>query len=253
MADAIRWPGDHGPATATPSRHARSLRRTMTIDGHRPDGPHGEVVLNGLARDLCTDALGAASVAATHRLEVRAYFISDQCVHAISAEPSEAALALLVGVGSRSGFRRAVGQALPSSLGDGSLLSLMLDEVPIVTSLSRLALLHSDAIDMTPGSGDPANRRSGKVDICAGWESGSSMSQRIAMGRKPLLPPARRALRLTSPTTPSRGTRWHHDLHAPQRPPAVARRRACAHDPAPLTDRRIGGSSGLTAPVLRIA
>lgn len=206
MADAIRWPGDHGPATATPSRHARSLRRTMTIDGHRPDGPHGEVVLNGLARDLCTDALGAASVAATQRLEVRADFISDQCVHAISAEPSEAALALLVGVGSRSGFRRAVGQALPSSLGDGSLLSLMLDEVPIVTSLSRLALLHSDAIDMTPGSGDPANRRSGKVDICAGWESGSSMSQRIAMGRKPLPTPGTPSPPLDVPDDP---IAWH--------------------------------------------
>lgn len=178
----------------------------MTIDGHRPDGPHGEVVLNGLARDLCTDALGAASVAATQRLEVRADFISDQCVHAIAAEPSEAALALLVGVGSRSGFRRAVGQALPSSLGDGSLLSLMLDEVPIVTSLSRLALLHSDAIDMTPGSGDPANRRSGKVDICAGWESGSSMSQRIAMGRKPLLTPGTPSPPLDVPDDP---IAWH--------------------------------------------
>src|SRR5438477_12067478 len=58
----ILWPGLPGPAATTPVRHPGSVRRTSTLDGYRPDGPLGRVILTGRGRDIRTGGDGAAIV-----------------------------------------------------------------------------------------------------------------------------------------------------------------------------------------------
>ncbi|MBV9661248.1 MAG: hypothetical protein JO337_08840, partial [Acidimicrobiales bacterium] len=64
----VLWPGDVGPLETTPDRRPGSIRRTMTVDGSRPDGPRGDVVITGRGRDLWTAADGSTVTLAHERL-----------------------------------------------------------------------------------------------------------------------------------------------------------------------------------------
>ena len=182
----ILFPGLAGPAATTPARATRSVRRTTTVDGQRPDGPLGDVVLLGRGRDLLTDDRGRPSIIGECEVRLRADFVVDQAVREISSVPPEPRLARLVGLPSRVGFRKAIRELLPDRRDDGTLLSLLLYEIPIVTSLSRLALLHNGEIDSTPGSQHPANRRRATLAVCAGWAPGGTMATRMGEGLRPM-------------------------------------------------------------------
>jgi Protein of unknown function (DUF2889) len=187
-----RWPGDIGALEATPLRRAGSVRRTMTIDGHRPGGAFGDVVIDGRGRDLVTPFAGGARIDATERLHLQADFVSNQVVEEIDAQPGDPGLGSLVGLPSRRGFRAATAARMPHRADDGSLLVAMLNDVPIVTSLSRIALRRRRAISFR--SSDPnflGNRGTAgaawtadRVE-CAGWAPGTTMSRRAAAGLDP--------------------------------------------------------------------
>lgn len=163
------------------------MRRTITVDGYRPDGPTGDVVLTCVGRDLATPSGGGGTVLDEQRVEIRADFVGAQEIKHITAQPGVPGLDSLIGTPSRSRFRQAVREVLPERGNDGSLLLVLLDEVAIVTSLSRLALIQRETIDLRPDSGDPANRARRNVDLCAGWAAGSLMNQRVESGRAPML------------------------------------------------------------------
>jgi hypothetical protein len=188
------WPGTVGPLETTPPRRERSVRRTVTVDGHRPDGPRGDVVVSALGRDLVTSMGGAAEVRATEQMELRADFVTDQRVKSLVAEPGDEGLRSLVGLPSRRGFRGAMARNLPDRHNDGSLLIAMLDDVPIVTSLSRMALRQRGAVSAEPGDptflgnrgDDGAASAWGATFVveCAGWAPGTTLSLRAAGGQR---------------------------------------------------------------------
>jgi hypothetical protein len=162
------WPGNAGPAPASPPRTRCSVRRTMTVDGHRPEGPAGPVRLDARGRDLFTDARGDARVLDHAVVLVEADTKWD--VRSLSATPDVPELSILRGVSARHGFRRAVRDVLPGLDGDGSVLMALLEEIPIIVSLSRLALIAKGAMrpgDRPPGTA-PATAGIG-APICAGW------------------------------------------------------------------------------------
>src|SRR5215471_12771969 len=104
----ILWPGNAGPLARTPPRAPVSVRRTATIDGRRPQGFSGPVVLEARGRDLATGPDGSAR--AVDEAEVVVETDSGWDVEALHAVPPEPALAALVGSSARFGFRRAAYQ-----------------------------------------------------------------------------------------------------------------------------------------------
>jgi len=164
----------------------------MTIDGHRPDGAFGDVIVDGRGRDLVTPVAGVARIAATERVHLRADFVSDQAIQEIDAEPGDPGLEALRGLSSRRGFRAAVAARMPHRADEGSLLLAILNDVPIVTSLSRIALRRRGAISFLPSDPNFLGNRgtvgaawSAERVECAGWAPDTTMSRRAAAGLDP--------------------------------------------------------------------
>jgi hypothetical protein len=218
------WPGLTGPAETTPARLPGSIRRTTTIDSLRPDGLQGDVVLVGAGRDLRTEADGHASLVAEAGLRTRVGYWSDKLVRDLETWPPVAGADRLNGVRAGGGFRRAVDEAVPGVVGSGSLLELLLDEIPVLTLISGavLALFGTKATS-------PGQRLHPVLDVCAGWVTGGTMAVAAAEGRSrwgqgpvaPVLEPAGDALA------------WHPV--GPLEPGAMRRRRRLDLVPPPAS------------------
>ena len=183
-----------GALSITPCRRPGSVRRTITVDVDRPDGPFGDVVVTATGQDLVTLADGSSFVAASQHASLRADFVTDQRVKAVDAAPPRAGLDTLVGVPSRRGFRNAVHERTAGDPTRPTLLDTMLYDVPIVTSLSRMALRRRGVVSIRPGEpdylgnrGEPATAAAwaGAPIECAGWAPGSTMNRRQAAGLTP--------------------------------------------------------------------
>ena len=149
-------PGPHNPATTTPPRAPGSVRRTSSIDTHRPDGRGGPGFVDARARDVVTGADGL--VASTD--EVRLQLVVDPdgtVVDGIDA---------LVGRRVNSGFRRAVAEALPDEVRRRTLLHLLLDDLPGASLVAGYALVRNDPA--------PFRKGSNLAGVCAGWAEGAS-------------------------------------------------------------------------------
>jgi Protein of unknown function (DUF2889) len=134
----------------------------------RPDGLLGDVVLVGRARDLATDAAGAAAVLGEASLLARVAFVPDRRLTALATVPADPGTASLIGVTTASGFRGAVDRALPAHREARSLLYLLLDDLPVATLVSGYAI----------GAGGvrmPMRPSSFRADLCAGWRTGGTM------------------------------------------------------------------------------
>jgi hypothetical protein len=172
------WPGDTGPLLKTPDRRPGSVRRTITVDADRPDGPTGDVIVTATGRDLLTADDGSPSVSATQRLTLRADYTSHQQVKQVAATPAPDRLDALVGLPSRHGFRRTARDLLAGDHRLPGLVDTILYDVPIVTGLSQIALYRRDMIVIRPADA--------KMRIeCAGWKPGSTMYRRRGVGRDP--------------------------------------------------------------------
>jgi Protein of unknown function (DUF2889) len=216
------WPGNAGPATATPDRQPGAVRRTMSVDGHRPDGPRGRVVLQGRARDLATAADGSATLLDASELTVDAD--ADWDVTAVRVEPPQPRLEALVGISARHGFRRAAHEVLPHRANDGSLLVTLLEEIPITVSLSRLALIAKGAMKASdrPVRVEPAvraMRTAPRRPVCAGWVAEGALARNAAESGGGLITEGVEAPSMTRPDDP---VAWH-DM--PPIPPEGFRRR----------------------------
>jgi hypothetical protein len=136
--------------------------------------------VSGRARDLVTAADGRCLEVAALTLDLEISPEPAYIITSIAASPDVADLASLVGTSARHGLRWRVTE-LDLGPGDRTLLLRVLQDVPAVASLSRLALLHGPGDDgqsyrpQGPGLGD-------RVDICAGWAAGSSMNLLVEDG-----------------------------------------------------------------------
>ena len=264
--------GPHDPAPTTPVRRAGSIRRTSSIDSSRPDGLGGDVVVVARARDLWTDASGSGTVLATAELRLRLEAMT-RAIVSIDATPEPAGLDGLMGLSVGPGFRGKLAAALPDEQHSGSLLYLLLDDLPGASLVSGYALQRTGMFDApivtaAPGpsegpapdpgadpSGGPGPRPTRvsltaaqlpAVDLCAGWASDSSMMDAIrATGviPTPMGPVAPRLERADDPDG------WH--AMDPLGPHAMRRRRRLdlsadpvasdpgASDPAPGATHRL--------------
>lgn len=158
----------------------------------RPDGLTGGLTLVGRARDLWTDARGAARVLGTARYEARVGSFLERDVQALRGDPDHPALQQLVGVRASSGFRGALDRALADEREARSLLYLLLDDLPVATLVSGYAVTHG--IDFSVPKGSMRQH----PDLCSGWRTGGTLltgieeSGRVPVATGPDAPPLER-------------------------------------------------------------
>ena len=149
--------GPHDPAPTTPTRSAGSVRRTSSIDSSRPDGLGGDLVVVGRARDLRTDTTGSATVLAHAELRLRLEGRT-RAILSVQSTPALDGIDALVGLAVGPGFRSRVNEALPEEEFSGSLLYLLLDDLPVRGS-SRPGSDRRRPTRPTPARPTPARRQ----------------------------------------------------------------------------------------------
>jgi hypothetical protein len=187
--------GPQDPATSTPRRRARSVRRTTSIDMAFPDGLAGDVLLSGRGRDLVTDAHGAPAIVGRASFEATIDFAHGQRVSQIATSPSIEGIEALVGRGAGGGYRKFLNEIVQEHDLVGTLQFQLLDDLSGASLVSgyapQLALAHRgehDAEEEIAESADATQIMLAMGDVCAGWRSGGTiMSSVESIGRPPML------------------------------------------------------------------
>jgi hypothetical protein len=164
------------------------------VDIRWPEGVGGRLELDGRGRDLATDGAGIPVVLAAAATQV---VIEAGEVVALQVEPPVDVAALLGTPAQRT--RRVISSHLPTLAADGSLLGLLLDEIPVTALISGHARLRTSRIfeptgeppapggqpvpvpvsfgpSVPIGDGGRPVRGGPKLDICIGWASGGFMA-----------------------------------------------------------------------------
>jgi hypothetical protein len=230
--------GPQDAIVAEPARLAGSIRRTTNIDTLRPHGLHADAVVDARARDLRTNPDGTSDVVATATVQARISPTGE--LLSIKTSPDIPALRGLVGSSAGAGFRSRFNAIVTDGCEDGSLLYLLLDDLPGATLVSGYALVRGGALDEGPRVirsrrepvSEPAREQSAKAapgpfpdfaaqdDICAGWAHDATMMvhvRRTGSLPVPLGPPAPILEQVDDPMS------WHQ--MAELAPHAVRRRR----------------------------
>jgi hypothetical protein len=233
--------GPQDAVTATTPRRLGSIRRTTNIDTLRPDGVRADAVVDARARDLRTNLDGTSDVVAEATLQAR--ISPTRELLSISSSPEIPALQGLLGASVGPGFRSRVNNVATDGCEDGSLLYLLLDDLPGATLVSGYALVRAAFDEGTPfdrprpaspavspagsSTAPPAVSATGPFpdfgaqdDICAGWAHDASMLVHVReTGSLPVTlgPPAPMLEDAADPLS------WH--LMADLPPHAVRRRR----------------------------
>lgn len=170
--------GVHAPTTGTPPRRPGSVRRTTTVDSLRPEKIGATFVLNGRGRDLVTAADGTTSVAAEATMDAEMAYDAGAVVRSIATTPVLAGIDALVGKTATTGFRAVIDDHTGAER--GSLVYLLLEEIPVATLVSGYAVGVAAArgeVDMDELTSQGASMRQpgppihGRDD-CAGFRSG---------------------------------------------------------------------------------
>jgi hypothetical protein len=234
--------GPHDPILTTVPRRPGSVRRTSNIDTARPDGMRADAVVDGRARDVRTNLDGGAEVVAEATLV--ATLSPSHLLLTLQTSPAYPVLDQLIGGSVGSGFRSRLNRlvATGDACEEGSLLFLLLDDLPGATLVSGYALHSSGALDPVPASAsadpaptaeptppaavaDPAPARpvldfDSRGDLCAGWASDATMMVHIRRTGSIPVPMGPPAPVLERPDDP-----WSWHAMAPLAPHTVRRRR----------------------------
>ncbi len=210
--------GTHDPSVSSPPRRPGSVRRTLTVETHYPDGLTGRVLLRAAGRDLVTRADGTAIVAAEASAEVELAHFGDQRLTALRTTPGAPGLAALLGAHASAGFRGRLTRAAPELAAAGSLLHALLDDVPVATLVSGNALVRGGLRPAPMAVAHIAQQ----VDLCAGWRAGGTIMEGIAQTGLVPIP--------SGPTAPSLATAddplaWHAGALDPLPPHGTRRHR----------------------------
>lgn len=196
------------------------MRRTTTIDLLRPDGPDGDVLVDGRGRDLVMSRGSRPRTSDTASLRAHIDYVNGSTLLDIRAVPDDDGLRELLGATVGPGFRSKVVAAIPQAAADRSLAHLLLDDLPGATLVSGYARFPTGKCDM---NADPAARRtflSGRINLCSGFsESGTMLTEMSRTGALPL-PYGPVAPPLESPEHP---LAWH--AIDPLQPNGIRRRR----------------------------
>jgi hypothetical protein len=183
--------GPQDAVTGATYRLAGSIRRTTNIDTLRPDGLRADAVVDARSRDLRTNHDGTCDVVAAATLQAR--ISPTRELLWIRTSPDIPALQGLLGASVGPGFRSRFNEIATDGCEDGSLLFLLLDDLPGATLVSGYALHHAGTLDegsRTDHSRTDHSRtdhsRAGRDagpfpdfgaqgDICAGWARDATM------------------------------------------------------------------------------
>jgi Protein of unknown function (DUF2889) len=176
--------GPQDAVTTTTPRRSGSIRRTTNIDTLRPDGVRADSVVDARARDLRTNLDGTSDVVAEATLHAR--ISPTRELLSLSTSPEIPALQGLLGASVGPGFRSRVNRIVTDGCEDGSLLYLLLDDLPGATLVSGYALVRAAFDEGTPFDRSrpvsPAAPATGPFpdfgaqdDICAGWAHDGTM------------------------------------------------------------------------------
>lgn len=146
----------------------------------RPDDLDGTLVLQGRARDVRTDAAGAATVSDEVALFGRVAYGTDRHVLELRSEPDDPRLEALVGTRASSGFRAAVDSVVPDLRDTQALLYLLLDDLPVATLVSGYAVQYGSPEPLRPTPGVHALQH---ADLCSGWRVGGTIMIGIEAGQ----------------------------------------------------------------------
>lgn len=161
-SDADRGPKD--PASRTPTRTPRSVRRTSTIDACRADFA-GEAVVTGVARDLRTLSDGEPVEIGVATVDAR--IAPDRTLGFLATAPDRSAAQALLGTLAGPGFRRHLDEALPEERDGHTRLYQLLDDLPVLSLISGYVVQRAGQVPKLPrGLYAPT------IDLCAGWQSG---------------------------------------------------------------------------------
>jgi len=177
--------GPHDPVPVTIERRAGSIRRTSNIDSARPDGLRGDVAVSARARDLRTALDGTSTVVG--EVELRARIDGrHQTLRSIVATPARPELEGLLGCLVGPGFRSKVAQIVPEERDAGTLLHLLLDDLPGATLVSGYAVQRARALDRSspPDASNAETPDTARIllaqdDLCAGWAHDATMMASI--------------------------------------------------------------------------
>jgi Protein of unknown function (DUF2889) len=162
--------GPQNPVGSAPDRRPGSVRRTTTIDTTRPEGLEGPLTMRGVARDLLTTPGGEARELAAANLV--AHLTAEHQLTELITDPalpgSEALLGAVVG----PGFRAKALAALPAEAEAGTLLNLLLDDLPGAALVSGFARLAASSIPKPAPHDEYLDARG---DLCAGWAVDGTM------------------------------------------------------------------------------
>ncbi|HEV3130656.1 MAG TPA: DUF2889 domain-containing protein [Acidimicrobiales bacterium] len=218
--------GPMDPAPTTPGRPPGSIRRTSSIDTARPDGLRGGLVITARARDLRTLLDGTASVVGEAELHARVDGMTRE-LRSLITVPALPALDLLIGAVVGPGFRRRLADEVPQEQEAGSLLYLLLDDLPGAALVSGYALQRGGALDGPgPRAASPEGSTAGAAalgvrdDLCAGWAHDATMM--VTIRTKGVIPMA------TGPPAPvlePPDDPWSWHEMPPLTPHAMRRRR----------------------------
>ncbi|MGD0392808.1 MAG: DUF2889 domain-containing protein [Acidimicrobiales bacterium] len=218
--------GPSEPVPTTIDRRPGSVRRTSTIDTARPDGFRGDLVMTARGRDLRTDSEATSVVTNQVDLSLRVDG-SNRQVLSIASSPPLPGLDQLVGCPVGPGFRSRVKEACPGECEAGTLLHLLLDDLPGAALVSGYSAQRAGALDQprrrpqgdVEGQSGLARMMASQDDLCAGWaHEGTLMVTVRSTGEIPVStgPPAPSLERSDDPLA------WHP---MPPLPPHAMRRR----------------------------
>ena len=168
--------GPSEPVAATIDRRPGSVRRTSSIDTGRPEGFGGDLVITARARDLRTATDATSVVINQVDLSLRVDSSTRQVLSIVSS-PTLAGLDQLVGCPVGPGFRARVNEACPGEREAGTLLHLLLDDLPGAALVSGYSAQRAGALDgprRRPGGDIGSNSGLARMmatqdDLCAGW------------------------------------------------------------------------------------
>jgi hypothetical protein len=173
--------GPKDPVLTTVPRRPGSVRRTSSIDTTRPDGLAGDSVVVARARDLRTGTGGVATVLGEVEIRARIDASTRQLVE-VDVSPPATGVDRLLGCLVGPGFRSRVNQVCPAEQEAGTLLHLLLDDLPGATLVSGYALQRAGAFRRprqpeATGRDAPsaASMMAAQDDLCAGWAHDGTM------------------------------------------------------------------------------
>jgi hypothetical protein len=165
-------------ANPAPVRAPGSVRRTSSIDVSWPDGPDGERLMVGRARDMLTGRGGGPGRTLAEG-EFRLRMTEDKTITAISSVPGVVRIDELVGERGGGHLRQVLREKLPYLIERADPLYLVLDDISGTALVSAFAWSQwypdwAEKLRERLGEEEMARMMEQRADVCWGLQRGNS-------------------------------------------------------------------------------